>query len=278
MHIGSRHSQMKMSNFVCYTENQREDLKFFLSQKSSYPIGVDRTFNLGKFFVTALVYKILRVVRNDNASEHPPFIGPVFIHRDSTVQAYNYFFSTIKASLCSDSINSFELKLNCDVLIGSDEEKALTKAIGSVFPAANRFLCTKHLKDGTRAYLQKEVGVPQKDRNEICQAIFGEKGLINADDSISFDKRSKDILVKASKYPKFSKYFNRKLKPYVQLYVNQPSRAAKISDWTNNNCESLNSMVKRDANWKVKSTPELIDMLHEVTLLHFKDFRRALYE
>ena len=33
----------------------------------------------------------------------------------------------------------------------------------------------------------------------------------------------------------------------------------------------------KDANWKVKSTPELIDMLNEVTLLHFKDVMRALY-
>ena len=168
---------------------------------------------------------------------------------------YNYLFSTIKASLCSDSINSFELKLNC------------------VFPAATRFLCTKYLKDGTPAYLQKEVGVPQKDR----KAMFGEKSLVKADDSISSDKRSKDVHLKASKYPKFSQYFNRKLKPYIQLYVNQPSRTAKISDWTNNNCESLNSMMKRDDNWKVKSTQELIDMLNEVTLLHFKDFRGALY-
>ena len=162
-------SRGKMPTFVCYTENQREDLNFFLSQKSSYPIGVDRTFNLGKF----LVYKNLRVVRSDNASEHPLFIDPVIIHCDSIFQAYYDFFFTIKASLCSDSINSFELKLNC--VIGSDEEKALTKAIDSVFPAANRFGCTNHLKDGTRAYLQKEVGVPQKDWNEICQAILERK-------------------------------------------------------------------------------------------------------
>ena len=122
--------------------------------------------------------------------------GPVFIHRDSNYEAYNYFFSTIKASLCSsDIINKFELNLNCDILIGSDEEKALTKAIDSVFPSSIRFLCTKHLKDGTSAYHQKEVGVPQKDRTEICKAIFGEEGIVNADDSISFDKMSKDVLV-----------------------------------------------------------------------------------
>ena len=117
----------------------------------------------------------MRVVRSDNSSEHPLFIGPVFIHRGSNYEAYNYFFSTIKASLCSsDTINTFELKLNCDILIGSDEEKALAKAIDSVFPSSIRFLCTKHLKDGTSAYLQKEVGVPQKDRTEIYQAIVGD--------------------------------------------------------------------------------------------------------
>ena len=35
--------------------------------------------------------------------------------------------------------------------------------------------------------------------------------------------------------------------------------------------------MKFDANWKVQSTPELIDQLYQMTLLHFKDFRRALY-
>ena len=75
-----------MPNFVCYTGDQRDDLKFFLSHKTLYPIGVDRTCNLGKFFVTALVYKNLRVVRSDDSSEHPLFIGPVFIHRGSNYE------------------------------------------------------------------------------------------------------------------------------------------------------------------------------------------------
>ena len=47
-------SKGKLPNFVCFTEHQRNDLAFFLSQKSEYPIGVDRTFNLGHFFMTAL--------------------------------------------------------------------------------------------------------------------------------------------------------------------------------------------------------------------------------
>ena len=67
-----------MTNFVYYTGDQRDDLKFFLSQKILFPIGIDRTFNLGKFFVTALVYKHLRVVRSDDSSEHPLFWPSVY--------------------------------------------------------------------------------------------------------------------------------------------------------------------------------------------------------
>ena len=96
-----------MPNFICYTENQINDLNFFLSQKSHHPVGVDRTFNLGRFFVTALVYKNLRVVRADDPAEHPLFIGPMLIHRDATFKAYYYFFSMVKASL-QHSIGSFD--------------------------------------------------------------------------------------------------------------------------------------------------------------------------
>ena len=35
--------------------------------------------------------------------------------------------------------------------------------------------------------------------------------------------------------------------------------------------------MKLDGDWKVKSTPELIEMLYQMTLLHFKDLKRALY-
>ena len=96
--------------------------------------------------------------------------------------------------------------------IGSDEELALTKAIDFNFPASNRFLCTKHLRDGTLAYLQMKVGVPQKERNEICRSIFGDDGLVNANDSIDFDEKSKDVIAQSSRYGKLLNYFSRKLR------------------------------------------------------------------
>ena len=224
-----------MPNFVCFTEQQREDFKFFLSQKSGYPVGVDRTFNLGSFYVTALVYKNVRVVRPDDPSNHTITLGPIFLHRDANFEAYNYFFSAIKGALC-ESVDAFELSLGNDIHIGSDEEKALTKAIDSNFPAARRFLCSKHLKEGTIAYMQKVVGIPQKERKSISKLIFGDDGIANADSSFSFNSKSTDILSSISKYPKFSDYFRTRLKPTLEYYVNTPSRNSPDTPklWTNN--------------------------------------------
>ena len=111
----------RMPNFICYTENQRQDLIFSLYQKSNYPIGVDRTFNLCRVFVTALVYKNLRVVRANDADEHPLGLGSVFIHRDATFEAYNYFFLLSKA-VFTLKILSTRLTYVWETVFGSDEE------------------------------------------------------------------------------------------------------------------------------------------------------------
>ena len=102
-------------------------------------------------------------------------------------------------------MNCFELRLGKDMLIGSDEEKALVNAIDSNFPASDRFLCTKHLKDGTCAYLQRKVGVPQKERKAISKSIFSENGIVNANDSVDFDAKSKNVLKQVAQYKKIYK-------------------------------------------------------------------------
>ena len=106
-------------------------------------------------------------------------------------EAYNYFFAAVKSILCSKKlIRSFDLRLGKDMYIGSDEEQALVNAIASNFPASNQFPCTKHLKDGTLNYLQTKVDVPQKDRLNI----FGEKGMVNTNNSFGFDRKVKDVV------------------------------------------------------------------------------------
>ena len=61
--------------------NRRPDdrLHIFLPRHGG-TVGVDRTFNLGHFFATTLVYKHPRVIKNDT-KDHPIFIGPLLLHR-----------------------------------------------------------------------------------------------------------------------------------------------------------------------------------------------------
>ena len=80
------------------------------------------------------------------------------------------------------------------------------------------------MKEGTIAYMQKKVGIPQKDRMVISQSIFGKDGMINADTSFECDDKSGDVLSNVSKFPKFAEYFTKKLKPTLECYVYMPSR------------------------------------------------------
>ena len=184
-------SKGRLPNFILYDEQQIEDLQYFVSHQGNLPLGIDRTFNLGPYFVTSLVYKNQRIVRSNN-SEHPLFLGPMFLHRDATFEAYHTFFSTIKASLCKKvDVKKIEISTCKEMIFGSDEEQALTSAVESVFPSSTRTLCTKHLKDNVLAYMKNKAGVKQKIRRQIVEKMFGENGLSSADDSIAFDKRCK---------------------------------------------------------------------------------------
>ena len=136
--------------------------------------------------------------------------------------------------------------------------------------------------------MKNEALVRQKDRQKLADAILAEDGITSADDFSLFDKRSASVLKVAKNYPKFLyitrkvtptlTYFTRKVTPTLKNYVLIPANKNNLPcNWTNNNCESLNHIMKLNADWKPGKTPEMTELLYQMTLLHFKDFRRALY-
>ena len=190
-------SKGKLPYFILYPDEQIDDLNYFVSHQNNFVLGIDRTFNLGSFYVTAVVYKNQRVVRSDRPQDHPLFLGLALLHRDSTFEAYHHFLSAIKATLCRNhNIQVIEVSLDRKLTFGSE---ALTKAIESVFPLSTRLLCSNHIKDNIIHYMQKQAGIPQKDRGRIVDAVFNKEGVTNADDSIVFDKKCKSSLKLAKK-------------------------------------------------------------------------------
>ena len=120
--------------------------------------------------------------------------------------------------------------------------------------------------------------VDKNDRESIISDIFGDNGLVNADDSICFDEKSSEIEKKTKDLStKFNKYYLQKMKNILKEKVNKPITAGFVSKtWTNNNSESLNHVLKQAIDWKSKRLLELVKILSDIEATQFKDLRRAI--
>lgn len=49
------HTKQHVPSIICYTNEQLQDMKNFITSKSG-KLGIDRTFNLGQFYVTTIVF------------------------------------------------------------------------------------------------------------------------------------------------------------------------------------------------------------------------------
>lgn len=146
-------------------------------------------------------------------------------------------FSHLKTKLAdSDTSN---------LVIGSDQEGSLRKAIVNNFPDATHVICTRHIKQNVSERLKNGVGIRKGERQEIEKFIFGQEGITSADDSIIFDGRCEKLEQSCKDdAPDFLTYFSR-LKPILREKVMEPQRVGKIEKgWTNNNCESYNHVLK----------------------------------
>lgn len=246
---------LQTSDFITilYKTDQIQDMKANCIGEGGSIIGIDKTFNLGSCFVSALTYKHKAVIQRET-SDHPIMLGPMMLHFDSDYETYFTFLSHIRVKTG-----------DTDIIFGSDEEKAITKAIHNAFPSATHLLCTKHMKDNIRRNLQDKVGCSREDREKIVKTIFGPNGIArNSDDSITLDLNLSNLQPFFQKYPPFEKYFKKKIQNNLIHHVIQPINNAIIQElWTNNNTESMNNRMKMQCNWKSQKMPSLINTLEK---------------
>ena len=90
----------------------------------------DRTFNVGKCYLTQTCYQNTDLVNADGT--HPYFYGPMMLHFNGQTQSYNKLFSFLKDELNIDETWSFHMTGNPEasqgIILGSDEEAAILKA------------------------------------------------------------------------------------------------------------------------------------------------------
>jgi hypothetical protein len=161
-----------------------------------------------------------------------------------------------------------------DIRISSDDEGGLTKAIDNVFRNAARLLCSKLIKNNVTDHIKNKLPITKDQRSDIMSTLFGDNGIINADDTTDFDVRSEHL---CSSFPVFAEYFNSKLKTRMLKHVIRPSRQGTNTRlWTNNNCERMNHRLKISTDWKPQRLLELFNTIHDIVRLHFADLRKAL--
>ena len=189
-------------------------------------------------------------MKRKGKTTNPIILGPVYLHWDGTFHTYRYQrFSTHLASVIDTNISETLLSVN-DIVVRSDEDKALVKAIKSSFPNSELTLCTRHLSENMSRHMRNKVGMNEKATKQVVDEIFGDNGLIEADTTVEFTKQ---VNIIESKYQAMiGPYLTNKAIPTIKKYVYN----ARMSDlriplqWKNNSCESINHILKLNQDWK----------------------------
>jgi len=107
------------------------------------------------------MYKNLAVYR-EGTQNHPIMMGPMFIHGTSDYEKYSVFFDYLKRKLSQ-----------CSSLpvLGSDDEKAMRKAMKGAFPDSYSLLCKRQLKQNAANNLTDKVGVSSLCRQSVITRV-----------------------------------------------------------------------------------------------------------
>jgi len=255
----------RVPSVILYTERQIRELKAFCFSGSSGSVLLfDKTFNLGAIYVTVAVYKNLAVVRR-KTNDHPIFIGPLYLHGHSDAETYSFFFSHVSSRL-----------LDCpfsQLTIGADEEQAMRKAMTHAFHGALQVTCTQHLQSNGDKKLDSVVGSRSDVRRKVHNALFGNDGLTSCDDVIAFDDKVRRIRSEVlSDCPApIAQHFDSCLHNLLRDNV-----VAGRPGWTNNNCESINHVIKQYTQWRPQQLPDLINKLRELVRGQYIEADRAI--
>ena len=169
---------------VLATNHQLNDIKRFCTNPSQFSVlGVDPTFNFGKYYVTLTTYRHL-LLRNKDG-KNPVRIGPTLIHHKKESSSY-YELSSTMVKLNKNTQNV--------LVYGTDGETALGEGFGRPIPYAQHLLCDLHMKDNVMSKLS-ELGIRGKACEIILSDIFGKNigstrvpGLIDYESTTDFDK------------------------------------------------------------------------------------------
>lgn len=274
---------------VLATDHQLQSLvRFCTNPGAACVMGIDPTFNLGKFYVTVTTFTYSHVV-NKTTSKSPTFFGPMFVHTEKNYDAYYSFFSTLM---------KIEPQMMNVIAVGTDGEQAIVKALRAVFSDKTLHLrCFIHMKDNIRRKLT-DLLLPESTREVIVRDIFGTqqgtvyiKGLLDAADHSEFGqhllslKEKWDELEYSVNPHKDPQFYHWLLKNEVEDMKSSMIASVRESAglgsppvaYTTNRNESMNNVAKAYADYRQSNWVELADNMFDLVNTQFKEVEKAVF-
>ena len=154
------------------------DIAFEMSNAANFrPISVDPTFNFGVFNVTSFTFRSFMVqCKSKNVAQKwvsATMIGP----HSKTADTYETSIRSI-AKKC-------KLENTSDMLVKTDREPALITAILNIFKKCTLLRCTTHSENNCKDYL-KQIGIYRSMKDVMLDVVFGENGLVEAENKFDF--------------------------------------------------------------------------------------------
>ena len=143
--------------------------------------------------------------------------------------------------------------------------------VTSSFPDSKHILCTRHLRQNANQKLTN-AAFDKSDRNMILDKIFGDGGIIDADDTVCFEEKCEEVeTLSQSISQTFLRYFQKRLRDSLQKKrADLDVLIEADKHWTNNNCESLNHVLKQAIEWKSKPLIDFIETAQELVQVQFE--------
>ncbi len=194
------------------------------------------------------------------------------LHYDGTFGTYHKFFSHIKCALDAE-VDMTELA-GSKIVLGSDEEKALTKPPGGVcFPMPHTYTVFPPPPGKCSTILARQGWCTRAAKVFYrCTSFWSQVLFIRRMNMISkIWSWSWRVLLKGkfqNSPPTWQNHSQHKT-----VYV----RAIPYRKVENNACASMNHILKSSVNWKTTRVPDLCDKLHDIVKLQYLDMRRALH-
>ena len=253
---------------VCYHAKTIKRAAAYIKSRKNVILGVDRTFDVSKYFLTTLTLSFDNFVDPENGTS-PTMSLAYLLHTKATAKYYVRFFQKIKealedASLALDenpTLNfqttgpEFDLYEGTEEMnvakysIGSDQERAILKAAKLVFPSSKHILCTLHLKKNALSNFAIKARTTAAERYQLMHDIYDMKrGLIASKTEESFDLQLNTILEEYAERDDVVKYLKLATNEVKEFAVVPFLYQNRQQAWTNNGCESVNCILKKMTN------------------------------